>query len=119
MSQATAPRPAAPCACCGTTQGTVSKRTGRYRRLRKLCDRCYIAESKAGRRVDWPRTKTDPDIWLDDFRRLVRTTNLSRAEIAHKLGLTLDALDRALVRARARGDERAVYFEVRKQLGIT
>ena len=103
-------RPAAPCACCGTRYGVVQTRGGHYRRSRGLCDRCYDAESAAGRLHLHPYKARPADAWLDEYRRLAPQLHLDRAEVAHRVGLSLSAMDRALTRARRRGDPRAVRF---------
>lgn len=73
---------------------------------RGLCRRCYSRHERRGTLVDFPRTTRSRDELLDDWV-LLREQGLDRRAAAARMGMTYSAFDRALVRARSKGDPRA------------
>lgn len=74
---------------------------------RGLCDPCWSAAARGGRLPEFERSTYSRDDLLDEWD-LLRSQGCTRREAARRLGLSIEAFDRALYRARADGDERAV-----------
>jgi hypothetical protein len=75
---------------------------------RGLCHACYLRVRNAGRLDDYPRATWTRDELLDEWKFL-RSTGVGVVEAAPRLGMTVDALTRALARARKDGDPRARF----------
>lgn len=93
------------CACCG--------QVGRYY-ARGLLSGCYYRLSgKPSALARFPlRGKHRRAMVLDEWQTLASNppAGTTTAEIAHRIGMTTHALRKALERARADGDGRAVYL---------
>jgi hypothetical protein len=76
--------------------------------LREWCHACYLRVRNAGRLDDHPRATWTRDELLDEWKFL-RSTGVGVVEAAPRLGMTVDALTRALARARKDGDPRAEF----------
>ncbi len=75
---------------------------------RRLCGRCYDRHHRHGTLADYPtRVRLRADL-IADYLTL-RADGLARTWIAHRLGMTRGALDRALQRAARAGDTRIDY----------
>lgn len=101
------------CACCGVV-GVISGRG--------LTRTCYTRHTNARTLDRFPgrqQHKRDAvlDAWLEQCRN--PPVGITVEEIARGMGMKRTALDRALVRARARGDARAVAAPWSAALGRT
>jgi hypothetical protein len=74
---------------------------------RGLCTPCYERANYRGRLADHPRRTWSRDDVMTEWD-LLRRDGHTRAQAAERLGMTWAALDRAIWRARAAGDPRAV-----------
>lgn len=85
------------CIMCGRTD----------HRARGLCGACYQAALRCGNLADYPRLgpQNRSDDVLEDWAEL-RTQGYTWRLAAERLGMKPDTLCRALVRAKARGDDR-------------
>lgn len=81
---------------------------GRRHYGRRLCKQCYDAAYRQGRTADFPSVTRRADDMLDDFA-LLRSEGYDRRQIAARLRIDVRTLDKALYRARLRGDGRARY----------
>jgi hypothetical protein len=90
------------CAHCG--------RPG-WKAARGLISTCHKALWAAGQLGDWPRVTFDADSLLDEWFELASNPpeGVGKADIARRIGIKVATLDRALDRARLRGDPRAIY----------
>lgn len=92
------------CACCG--------RRGIHKG-RGLVSACYKRIKEHGRLGEFPRLtylyrEEVLDAW---YRAVIRPPlGLTTAEVARSIGLTHEALEKVLIRARRDGDERAIYI---------
>lgn len=69
---------------------------------RGLCEGCEVAARRDGTLLDHPAlVRTRAEV-LEDYE-LLRTDGATRRQAAARMGMTVDALDRALQRARAAG----------------
>lgn len=67
---------------------------------RGLCRVCYFRAERDGTLFDHPRTTRPRADVVEDYLMLVETRQYStRRDVAARLGMTVDALDRALYRA--------------------
>lgn len=74
---------------------------------RGLCAHCHQGALRAGTLCDYERlTRSRADV-LDDWT-VLRGQGVTRLQAAARLGMSFPAFERALFRARAAGDERAV-----------
>jgi hypothetical protein len=71
------------------------------------CTACRAHTDRGAVVADYPRRTWRRDDLLEEWAML-RSSGSTRDEAADRLGMTLTAFDRALQRARAAGDERAV-----------
>lgn len=71
---------------------------------RGLCTECYMRAHHRGAIADYERTSRSREDFLEDYR-LLRAQGYSRAQIAERLGVTRDAVDKAVSRARRAGVE--------------
>lgn len=99
----------APCLRCGRdmvprtwprTPGTVTYKGRGY--CRTCYDRVFLSPVPAVRSGRWRR-----DDLLEEWDRL-RRDGVTMRQAVDRLGITYDALDKALIRAKAAGDQRAV-----------
>jgi len=74
---------------------------------RLLCETCYGRERRAGRLDEHPRRTWSRDDLLEEWSFL-HGQGYTRKQAADRLGISPAALDRAIWRARAAGDPRAV-----------
>lgn len=79
----------------------------RYHHSRGLCRTCYRRATEDGTIDDWPCRKRPADDVLEDWDML-RREGYSMVQAAPRIGVSPDALEMAIVRARRRGDPRAV-----------
>lgn len=70
---------------------------------RGLCYRCYQRARRRGKLADYPRVNRPAQDTLDDYE-LLRSEGYTKAQIADRLGMSLDALSHALWRARDRNE---------------
>ena len=81
----------------------LARQRGKARKAgRGLCERCYMNRRNRGTLIDAPRTTVPREHVLDEWRHLVdreRTAKENAAAIAPRLGMTPDALLKALSRA--------------------
>jgi hypothetical protein len=84
--------------------------------VRGLCPACYTAVDRAGERYQWPLIEElagarRADEVLDEWHLIVTGSRVqqTRKEIAKRMGMNPSTLSRAISRARARGDRRAVH----------
>jgi hypothetical protein len=77
---------------------------------RCLCKCCHRACTNDGTLINYERMTHSRDEVLDFYA--LYTRHMTLALIAHKLGMTSAALDRALSRARRAKDPRATYQRV-------
>lgn len=75
---------------------------------RGLCRGCYDAHEWAGTLDVFGRTTLCSDDVLEDWDTL-RRSGRTRTEAAKAIGITVDALDKAIERGIHMGDERAVW----------
>jgi hypothetical protein len=80
----------------------------RTTQARGLCWFCYRAATKNGELFDYPRSTRSRDEVLDEWEML-RGEGYTRRQAAERIGMTFEAFDRALYRARSAGDPRAVW----------
>lgn len=71
---------------------------------RGLCDSCYWRAHHRGTLIDHGRVNRTREELLEDYR-LLRSEGFSRSQIADRLGVTRDAVDKAISRARRAGIE--------------
>jgi hypothetical protein len=71
-----------------------------------MCGACYRRAWLDGTLIDHPTAVRPADLLLEDYVQLRREGYTVR-QIADRLGMTFAAVDRALHRARRRGDTRA------------
>lgn len=76
----------------------------RYK-ARGLCNACFCAEHKAGTLDDWETDLCPAHLVLDDWA-ILRDQGHTVRDAAPRLGMTAAALDKALERAKRRGDPR-------------
>lgn len=101
------------CASCDrpmASQATKPEERGDrpVHRARGLCSACYQAVKRAGRLEDYaPTGSASPvlDSHLDDWE-IMRDDGVSLQQAAERLGIKVSTLDKALYRARQKGDER-------------
>lgn len=74
---------------------------------RGLCVTCLRALSGTDDIFDYPPLNRTRDDVLDEWHHL-RTDGVSRRAAAHRIGITVDALECHIRRGRASGDPRAV-----------
>lgn len=74
---------------------------------RGLCSHCYNVERYWGRLLNHERRWRPRDDVMDDWK-LLCGQGYTKRQIAARLGMSFKALERALNRARAAGDPRAV-----------
>jgi hypothetical protein len=72
---------------------------------RGLCQGCYARHRHSGELIDWERTTRDADTLLTDWEML-RDDGYTVRQAAERLQVTFAALDKALCRAKRRGDQR-------------
>lgn len=72
---------------------------------RGLCTACHSRHKYNGTLLDFERKSWPRDLLLDEWV-LLRDDGVRPRQAAARLGVTYDALDRALCRALARGDDR-------------
>ena len=77
------------------------------RNSRGLCEPCYGRERRSGRHEDHPRRTWSRDELMEEWAFL-HSQKYTRKQAADRLGISPAALDRAIWRARAAGDPRAV-----------
>lgn len=78
-----------------------ARRSGGRSGGRGLCVRCYSREHKAGRLHQYPlKNRAAADVAEDV--EFLRGQGFTRRQMAERLGMTLAAMDRALLRHRAR-----------------
>lgn len=80
----------------------------RYHACRSLCTSCAATARRTGDLIDHPRRTVRRDDLLDDWA-LLRDEGLSYGDFAARIGSTETAVLRALARARADGDPRALH----------
>lgn len=101
-----------PCARCGKYVLPNNKRTrvgianGELMNARGLCTTCYSNEEYHGRLQNWERTTRSRDELLDDYV-ILRQQGYTWRNCARKLDMEYPAFERAMLRARAAGDDRA------------
>lgn len=98
------PRATMTCARCADPMTPEGVRVDgiRVHGCRRLCERCVTRSEKDDTLLDYPRiTRTNAEVVAD--YELLRTARMGRREAAAQMGMTFDALDRALLRARAAG----------------
>lgn len=83
--------------------------TGRAKGGRGLCATCYNRHTRDGTLVDYTRSTYSRDELLDEWTFL-RSGGVKGREAAARLGMSFASFERALHRAKARGDERATGF---------
>ncbi|HEX8114791.1 MAG TPA: hypothetical protein VF516_43975 [Kofleriaceae bacterium] len=85
---------------------------------RGLVRDCYVRAAEAGtlerdfpRRV-WRGPRLSTESILDEWASLARdpSPGTTTGDIARRIGLSVEALQQTLIRARRRGDERAIYM---------
>lgn len=88
-----------PCASCARELHSRGQHKGR-----RLCTTCWRAHEVAGSLVDFaPLIRRSAEV-IEDYRILrARRPDLTVRQLADRLGMTHDALSRALTRARRRG----------------
>lgn len=92
------------CACCGQSGKLVG---------RGLINTCYKRHKYHGTLTHYPRVTTPRDIVLDRWHTLAsRVHGWTFAQLAAELRIKPATLQQALVRARRRGDSRAVYHRL-------
>lgn len=79
----------------------------RWHAGRGLCPTCWSRAARRGVLADFPTVTYTRDELLEEWAAL-RVRGLGRSEAAGRLGVSRAAFERALYRARAAGDERAV-----------
>lgn len=72
--------------------------------VRGLCDTCYRGCKRRGQLSRYPRTNRPTTEVIDEYNSL-RAQGLTPSEVAATLGMTPDALQRAVVRARVAGTD--------------
>lgn len=82
-----------PCARCRRSRDLLA---------RGLCSNCYSTCRKNGTVSNWPRSNRRLTDVVEEYR-FFTDTGMSRTDCALSLGMSLQALDRALYRARATG----------------
>jgi hypothetical protein len=98
-----------------TFQARPNDRSG-YRRYsgRGLCTTCYEAERRNGDLDRWPRVNWRTDDLLDEWVLLRSDGVVDIIEAAQRIGVSPHALDRALHRAIAAGDDRGRHNGCRR-----
>jgi DNA-binding NtrC family response regulator len=64
---------------------------------RELCDRCYDVARYRGELIDFPRRRLTRDEFVEEFE-LLRGQGYTRAQIAERLGMSRNTLDKRLER---------------------
>ena len=97
------------CTCCGTPTVPSSNRASgaAVHAGRGLCNACHKRADYHGRLADHPRSTWSRDEVLSEWE-LLRGEGHTRVQAAERLGMTPAAFERALQRARAAGDPRAL-----------
>ena len=99
----------APCLDCGTTGGRLQHQgdTTRPKRCRGLCNTCYRRHKYRGTLYDFPRDTLPVESLLDAWHTVERRAGDTRAaharNVAARLGMSFEAVERAILRARAKG----------------
>lgn len=94
--------------CTRCAQPTYPRPAGlRFIEGRGLCDLCYPRAHRHGVLVDYERTKRTRDEVMD-YWELLRSEGYSKRQAAARIGMSLEAFDRAFHRARRAGDPRAL-----------
>ena len=78
---------------------TACVRCGQVRPIcaRELCDRCYDVARYRGELIDFPRQRLTRDEFIEEFE-LFRERGYTRAQIAERLGMKRNTLDKRLER---------------------
>lgn len=76
---------------------------------RSLCVAHHHAATLADTLADYPRLTRSSDEVMVEWEILRTSGVTTRTEAARRIGMSIDAFDRALLRARAAGDPRAVW----------
>lgn len=79
---------------------------------RGLCKRCRRLARLDGTLADYPRLTLPADDVLDDYE-ILASDDLTRDEIARRVGVSVRRLDEVLRDARRRGDRRAEHQVLR------
>lgn len=83
------------CVCCDRTYAKTTRWS------RGLSPRCRYRHERAGTLEDYPPTRTHWFTeWYPEYTMLRMVRGLSRAEACAVLGMSRDAVDRALIRYR-------------------
>ena len=80
---------------------------GSHHRARGLCSRCHSAFQYTGELIAFERLTRTRDELLEDWE-LLRAQGLTRRQAAERMRMPYLSFNRALQRARAGGDPRAV-----------
>lgn len=105
--QAAAPRCAGGCGYPLTSHHGNQQPGHRRHAARGLCDSCRRRAITDGTYLDHPPMTRSRDELLEDWD-VLRCSGVTRTEAARRLGISCDALERAIYRGRGAGDPRAV-----------